>query len=75
MIYSAKLFAENLDEWVQEYGFQKLNLDKLPRGVVVGSVELYKCEGGDWHLRNPIRAKTLRRPTGRPQPIWFTPFE
>jgi hypothetical protein len=75
LIYSAKLFAENLEDWVEEYGFQKLNLDELPRGFVVGSVELYKCEGGKWYLRNPVRAKTLRRPTGRPQPMWFTAFE
>lgn len=75
LIYAAKLFAENLDHWVQKYGFQKVDLEKLPRGVVVGSVELYECNGGEWYLRNPVRAKTLRRPTGRPQPIWFTPFE
>lgn len=75
LIYSAKLFAENLDYWVEHYGFQNVDLDELPRGYVVGSVELYKCEGGDWHLRNPVRAKALRRPAGRPQPIWFRPFE
>ncbi|HQR05176.1 MAG TPA: ASCH domain-containing protein [Gemmatales bacterium] len=74
-IYSAKLFADDLPHWVKKYGFEKVNLDELPRGVVVGSVELYRCDGGEWHLRHPVRAKTLRRPTGRPQPIWFTPFE
>jgi len=75
LIYSAKLFADDLPRWVKKYGFEKVNLDELPRGVVVGSVELYHCEGGDWHLRHPVRAKVLRQPTGRPQPIWFTPFE
>lgn len=74
LIYSAKLFAENLDHWLKEYALKHVNLDELPRGVVVGSVELFKCDGGNWHLRNPVRAKTLRRPTGKPQPIWFTPF-
>lgn len=75
LIYSAKLFAENLAYWVKKYGFEKVDLGKLPRGVVAGSVELHACDGGEWHLRNPLRAKTLRRPTGRPQPIWFKPFE
>ena len=75
LIYSAKLFADDLPHWVKKYGFEKVNLDELPRGVVVGSVELYRCDGGEWHLRHPVRAKVLRRPTGRPQPIWFTPFE
>lgn len=75
LIYAAKLYADNLPYWVKKYGFEELNLEKLPRGVVVGSVDLHDCDGGEWHLRNPIRAKTLRRPTGRPQPIWFTPFE
>lgn len=75
LIYSAKLFAEDLPHWVKKYGFEKVNLEELPRGVVVGSVDLYDSVGGEWHLRNPIRAKVLRPPTGRPQPIWFTPFE
>lgn len=75
LIYSAKLFAENLPHWVKKYGFEKVNLDELPRGVVVGSVELHESVGGEWHLRHPVRAKVLLRPTGRPQPIWFTPFE
>lgn len=50
----------------------------LPTGVIVGSVELTKCTGrtGDyrWHLAHPQRAKTMRRPTGRPQPSFFFPF-
>ncbi|MFT3878906.1 MAG: ASCH domain-containing protein [Gemmatales bacterium] len=75
LIYSAKLFAENLPYWLKKYGFEKVNLEELPRGFVVGSVELHDCVGGEWHLRHPVRAKVLRRPTGRPQPIWFTPFE
>lgn len=75
LIYSAKLFADDLPHWVKKYGIEKVNLEELPRGVVVGSVELHRCDGGEWHLRHPMRARVLRRPTGRPQPIWFTPFE
>jgi hypothetical protein len=27
-----------------------------------------------WHLTDVERAKSLRKPTGHPQPIWFNPF-
>jgi hypothetical protein len=27
-----------------------------------------------WHLTDIQRAKKLRKPIGRPQPVWFTPF-
>ena len=46
----------------------------LPRGVLIGTVELYGCDGGDWHLRNPKRAKKLLKPKKQPQPVWFYPF-
>jgi len=75
----------------------------LPRGVIVGSAVVEKCEevasdqlpvasgrsrdpsllatGNSqlatlykWHLADVERAKTLRKPTGRPQPVWFNPF-
>ncbi len=50
------------------------SLEDLPRGVIVGTVELYDSEGGEWYLRNPVRAERLRKPKKRPQPIWFYPF-
>jgi hypothetical protein len=28
-----------------------------------------------WHLADVRRAKRLRKPTGHPQPMWFTPFD
>jgi len=75
----------------------------LPKGVIVGSAVIEKCEevagyglrvagwraaSGQqpstsnhqpatlyqWHLAGVERARTLRRPTGHPQPVWFTPF-
>ena len=27
-----------------------------------------------WHLAEVERAQTLRKPAGRPQPVWFHPF-
>jgi hypothetical protein len=51
-----------------------INVDSLPRGVIVGSVELYDCNGDEWRFRKPERAKELRKPDNHPMPIWFTPF-
>src|SRR4051794_33714924 len=50
----------------------------LPRGVLVGTVEVVGCqpdpEGGFiWLLRNPERAERLVRPTRPPQPGFFNP--
>ncbi|MDB5327488.1 MAG: hypothetical protein JWM57_3057 [Phycisphaerales bacterium] len=59
---------------------------ELPTGVIVGSavienvsrLESSEGEGEDamwqWHLADVRRAKRLRKPSGRPQPVWFTPF-
>jgi hypothetical protein len=63
----------------------------LPRGVLVGSVELIGCrrlspsdsaaaclpidfDGYAWLIVHPERLSTPLRPTGRPQPEFFTPF-
>lgn len=61
-------------EMMNDYGIKDVTCDDLPRGVLVGSVELYKCDGGDWHVRNPKRAEKLVQPTKQPQPVWFYPF-
>jgi hypothetical protein len=44
---------------MQEYGITDVACARLPRGVIVGSVELVGCDGGDWHLRKPERATKL----------------
>lgn len=60
------------------YGISDVACDDLPRGVLIGTVELWDCTGGDgdyrWHVRNPERAEKLVQPTKHPQPIWFNPF-
>jgi hypothetical protein len=51
----------------------------LPRGVIVGSVELVRCEESEqwddefeWVLRAPHRYATPIKPRGVPQPaFWF----
>jgi len=68
-----------------EDGAKALNMSveefhKMPRGVLVGTVELVDCVGepGDyeWCLGEPIRiAKPLKpNPEEQPQPVWFYPF-
>ena len=57
-----------------EFDMADVDLDNLPRGVIVGSVELYDCDGGEWFLRNPQRAVHPVPPTNRPNPVWFYPF-
>lgn len=51
---------------------------RLPRGLVVGTVEIVNCTGSGteyrWHLRNPRRLANPRKPKTHPQPVWFTPF-
>lgn len=68
--YSAK--AET--EMMADYGIRDVTCDELPRGVLIGSVELFDCDGGDWHVRKPERAEKLVPPTKQPQPVWFYPF-
>lgn len=63
-----------------------LDLETLPRGVLVGTVELVDCreiataglgsDHGDfeWILANPERLSVLLPPCEKPQPMWFHPF-
>ena len=59
---------------MEDYGIIDVSCDDLPRGVLIGTVELYDCDVGDWHVRKPERAKKLRKPAKHPQPVWFNPF-
>lgn len=66
-------------DMVREYGLRGIVCDELPRGVIVGTVELVDCTLGSdgqyqWHLRKPKRATRLRAPKKHPQPGWFWPF-
>jgi len=65
-------------EMMAGYGIEDVACDDLPRGVLIGTIDLWDCTGnvGDyhWHVRNPARAAELLKPTKHPQPIWFNPF-
>jgi hypothetical protein len=57
-----------------EYGIRDVACDDLPRGVLVGTVDLFDCDGGEWYVHSPRRAANLRKPKNQPQPVWFIPF-
>ncbi len=69
-------------EWMIELA-QMLIFKDLPTGVIVGSAVIDKVEAGSgategyyhWHLADVRREKRCRKPTGHPQPVWFTPFD
>jgi len=65
-------------DMMAKYGIDDVDCDDLPRGVLIGTVELWDCTGTSrgyhWHVRNPERATELLKPTGHPQPICFNPF-
>lgn len=66
--------AGDEEDMMAEYGINDVACDDLPRGVIIGTVDLHDCEDGDWHVREPERAEKLKKPTNHPQPVWFTPF-
>jgi hypothetical protein len=59
---------------MKEYGIDDVDIEDLPRGVIIGTVELHDCDSGDWYLQAQQRAKRLRKPRNHPQPVWFNPF-
>ena len=68
-------------EWMIELAEQVKMIEPgalLPTGVIVGSAVIERVSLADemyrWHLADVRRAKTLRKPTGHPQPGWFRPF-
>lgn len=68
--------AEDELEMKSEFG---LDLDSLPRGVIVGTVEVYDCQQGadggyEWLLCSPARLSKLLKPKRKPEPSWFFPF-
>lgn len=66
--------AEDESDMMAEYGIDDVSCDELPRGVLIGTVDLHDCDEGDWHVRDPERATTLKKPMKHPQPVWFNPF-
>ena len=65
---------EDEEDLMAKYGIGDLECSDLPRGVLVGTVELHDCDEGEWMLRNPLRSDALVKPDKHPQPVWFNPF-
>lgn len=58
----------------------QVELDPLPRGVLVGTVEITGCvENEDgmfaWKLAHPRRLREMLKPRNHPQPRFFYPFD
>lgn len=69
-----RYYPETEADMLNEYSIFDVRSDDLPRGVLVGTVELFDCDGGEWYLRNPQRLAELLKPLEHPQPVWFYPF-
>ena len=62
---------------LEEYGIKGVVSDDLPRGVLIGTVEIFNTKDyGEfhWHLEKPKRATKLLKPKKQPQPVWFNLF-
>lgn len=59
---------------MKNYGIKDVSCDELPRGVLIGTVELYDCDAGNWKLKDPERLDAQLKPEKHPQPVWFNPF-
>ena len=59
---------------LEEFGITDATADDLPRGVIIGSVELHDSDEGEWYLRNPQRAIKCVAPVNHPNPVWLYQF-
>lgn len=79
-IYACKGRYSSQDEEaiLAEYELDDIMCDDLPRGVLVGTVEIFDCTPyrgrWKWHLREPKKASRRMKPKRQPQPVWFNPF-
>lgn len=47
------IYALLSNENLEDAELFELSFDKVPRGVIIGTVELFGCDGGKWKLREP----------------------
>ena len=76
LIYASlgRYSREDEAEMTAEYGIAGVTCNEMPRGVLIGTADLYDCKDGEWYLREPARLQTPVKPQKRPQPDWFDPF-
>lgn len=68
--------AEDEEDMQSEFG---LDLGSLPRGVIVGTIEVYDCQQSpegryEWFLRSPSRLTKPLKPKRKSEQSWFFPF-
>jgi hypothetical protein len=72
------LYASTFPGSDEAFAGADLEWADLPRGLILGSVEISGCEWGEdiyeWKLVRPKRLRKPLHPTRRPQPIFFFPF-
>jgi hypothetical protein len=72
------LYASQIPGPAEAFADADLNWDELPRGLLLGSVEIVGCSRGqefyEWQLMRPRRLKSPLKPKRRPQPMFFYPF-
>ena len=73
-----RISDEDESDWLAEYDIVDQWSEDLPRGVVVGTVDLWDCtetaDGFIWHFRLPVRETDMIAPKNKPMGIWFNPF-
>jgi hypothetical protein len=72
------LYASTFPGPAEAFTTAELLWEDMPRGLILGSVEITGCELGEeyfeWRLARPERLATPMKPTRRPQPLFFFPF-
>lgn len=72
------IYASLSSASIDAFARARVKSEEVPTGVIVGSVEIVDCrrrrDAYEWHPARPLRAKRLRRPHNKPQPVWFIPF-
>ena len=58
-------------EWAEEFS---IDIDALPCGLIVGTVEVFDSYGDEWQLRLPERLPVPIAPLRHPCPVFFRPF-
>lgn len=73
-VYASESTDDIAAEICEEYGLSLAAARILPRGRIVGTVELYGADGDEWYLRAPERLPRPVKPQKRAQPRWFWPW-
>lgn len=72
------LYASQIPGPAEAFEDAELKWDELPRGLILGSVEIIGCSRGkeyyEWQLARPRRLVCSLLPLRRPQPMFFFPF-